>query len=200
MGGGVCFPRILMKLDLQKAYDSVEWDFMNDMLEELEFPDRIQKLIMQCVSTPSYTFAVNGESFGFVKGKRGLRQGDPLSPLLFTLCLEYLSRLIEIIQRHPQYRYHPLCKSIKLSHLCFADDLILFSKGDVMSVNLLCFAFEKFSRASGLKMNKHKSGFYCNGVSQERIEQVIRISGITRGNLPFNYLGNVSPERLSIKD
>ena len=121
-----------MKLDLQKAYDTIEWEFLNDMLIEIGFPDRILRLIMQCVTSPSFTFTVNGESFGYVKGKRGLRQGDPLSPLLFTLCLEYLSRLIETIQRHPQYRFHPLCKTIKLSHLCFADELILFSKGDVV--------------------------------------------------------------------
>ena len=86
-----------MKLDLIKAYDSVEWCFIDDMLEELGFPERIHKLIMQCVTSPTYTFTINGGSFGYVTGKRGLRQGDTLSPLLFTICLAYLSRLLEVI-------------------------------------------------------------------------------------------------------
>ena len=171
------------------------------MLMELGFPDRILKLIMQCISSPVFTFVMNGETFGFVKGKRGLRQGDPLSPLRFTICLEYLSRQLEVIQRHPSFCFHPLCKHVRLVHLCFADDLILFSKGDVRSVKLLCYAFEKFSKASGLKMNKQKSSFYSIGVSHEMTEHVERMTGIKRGMIPFNYLGiNVSPKRLSVKD
>ena len=197
----MCSPRIIMKLDLNKAYDSVEWSFIDEMLEELGFPHRIHKLIMQCISTPSYTFNLNGETFGFVTGKRGLRQGDPLSPLLFTICLEYLSRLLEITQRLPKFKHHPLCKNLHLNHLCFADDLILFSKGDVQSVQLLFSAFEKFSKDSGLTMNNLKSSFYCNGLTQDTVDRVSSLTGISRGLLPFKYLGaNISPKRLSVKD
>ena len=128
-------------------------------------------------------------------------QVGPLSPLLFTLCLEYLSRLLEFIQRHPHVRFHPLCKTVRLTHLCFADDLILFSKGEVKSVSLLWHAFEKFSKASGLRVNNQKSSYYSNGATQETIDQVTRITGINRGQIPFNYLGiNVSPKRLSVQD
>ena len=78
---------------------------------------------------------------------------------------------------------------------------MLFSKGDVRSVSLLCFAFEKFSKASGLKMNKQKSSFYSNGVTEETIDKVTRLTGINRVQLHFNYLGvNISPKRLSLKD
>ncbi|XP_074305663.1 uncharacterized protein LOC141640883 [Silene latifolia] len=83
-----------MKIDLKKAYDSIEWIFVEDMLIALKFPTQMVNWIMQCVTTPSYTLSLNGSQFGYVKGRRGLRQGDPLSPLLFTLCLEYFTRIL----------------------------------------------------------------------------------------------------------
>ncbi|XP_074288354.1 uncharacterized protein LOC141613514 [Silene latifolia] len=89
-----CSPRILMKIDLQKAYDSIEWNFLQEMLLHLQFPTSSINLIMQCVSSPSYSLSLNGEVSGFFKGRRGLRQGDPLSSLLFAICLDYLSRLL----------------------------------------------------------------------------------------------------------
>ncbi|XP_074277930.1 uncharacterized protein LOC141601536 [Silene latifolia] len=68
-----------MKIDLQKAYDSIEWRFLQDMLSGLKFPHTSIELIMQCVYTPSYSLALNGDVFGFFKDKRGLRKRDPLS-------------------------------------------------------------------------------------------------------------------------
>ncbi|XP_074288459.1 secreted RxLR effector protein 78-like [Silene latifolia] len=128
---------MLTKLDLQKAYDSIEWSFVEEMLRALKFPQHMITLLMNCITTPSFSIALNGEVFGFFPGKRGLRQGDSLSPLIFTLCLEYLSRTLMVTQRHPKFRFHLLCKRIELSNLCFADDLILFCKGERASIELL---------------------------------------------------------------
>ncbi|XP_074301196.1 uncharacterized protein LOC141632554 [Silene latifolia] len=77
-----CSPKLMMKLDLQKAYDSVEWSFVRDMLTCLGFPERFLWIVMECVMTPTYTISLNGANFGFFHGMRGLRQGDPPSPLL----------------------------------------------------------------------------------------------------------------------
>ncbi|XP_074305913.1 uncharacterized protein LOC141641138 [Silene latifolia] len=196
-----CSPRLLMKLDLQKAYDSIEWSFVEDMLNGLGFPERMVTILMQCVSTPSFSIALNGDVFGFFQGKRGLRQGDPLSPLLFTLCLEYLSRVLLVTQKHRSFRFHPLCKKVGLSHLCFADDLILFCKGEKGSVELLLHAFSLFSKASGLQMNREKSSFYCNGMALGLIQELEQATGMKRGSTPFKYLGvSVSPKRLSVLD
>ncbi|XP_074300998.1 uncharacterized protein LOC141632342 [Silene latifolia] len=148
-----CSPRVLLKLDLQKAYDSIEWSFVSEMLEATGIPKKFIELLMNCVTSPSYSLSLNGEIFGLFKGQRGLRQGDPLSPLLFTLCLEYLSRVLMIVQKHKNFRHHPLCKRINLTHLCFADDLIMFCKGERGSIELLLQAFKYFSKASGLVMN-----------------------------------------------
>ncbi|XP_074271645.1 uncharacterized protein LOC141595577 [Silene latifolia] len=194
-----CSPRMMMKLDMQKAYDSIEWSFVEEMLRALDFPELMVSLLMQCVTTPSYSIALNGEVFGFFKGQRGLRQGDQLSPLLFTLCLEYLSRILLTTQKMQNFRFHPLCKRIGLTHLCFADDLILFCKGDRASIELMINAFHFFSKASGLKLNKGKSNFYANGVDEGILKEVETVIGMCRGSVPFKYLGvTVSPKRISI--
>ncbi|XP_074283325.1 uncharacterized protein LOC141607874 [Silene latifolia] len=90
---GMVSPRCMFKLDLQKAYDSIEWQFVDQMLDALNFPEHFRKLIMLCITTPSYTLNLNGSHFGYFHGKRGLGQGDPISPLIFCICMEYLTRI-----------------------------------------------------------------------------------------------------------
>ncbi|XP_074265496.1 uncharacterized protein LOC141587931 [Silene latifolia] len=103
-GRKTCTPRTMLKIDLKKAYDSIEWAFLREMLVALEFPEKMVQWIMVCVSTPSFTISLNGSQFGYFKGKRGLRQGDPMSPLLFTLCLEYFSRILRVVTEKPEFR------------------------------------------------------------------------------------------------
>ncbi|XP_074299353.1 uncharacterized protein LOC141630431 [Silene latifolia] len=196
-----CSPRVLMKVDLQKAYDSVAWSFVLEMLQATGFPESFTKIIMQCITTPTYSLSLNGETFGFFKSRRGLRQGDPLSPLIFTLCLDYLSRVLGVVHKHHKFKFHPLCNRIQLSHLFFADDLILFCRGDKGSIGLMLAAFDHFSIASGLEMNNEKSNFYYNGIDESLVSKIEKQTGMKKGQLPFKYLGvNVSPKRLSVLD
>ncbi|XP_075086065.1 secreted RxLR effector protein 78-like [Nicotiana tabacum] len=119
-------PRCLMKIDLRKAYDMVSWEFLEEALRGYGFPDKFIHWIMVCVSTTMFTIKVNGEGHGYFAGKRGLRQGDPISPLLFVIIMEHLSRTLKTISRLPYFRFYPICKEIKLTHLIFADDLMIF--------------------------------------------------------------------------
>lgn len=75
-------PRCAFKIDIQKAYDTVGWSFLRNILHAFGFHQIMIKWIMNCVTSVSYSINVNGEVHGFFKGKKGLRQGDPLSPCL----------------------------------------------------------------------------------------------------------------------
>lgn len=87
-------PRCMLQMDLQKAYDSVEWSALEAILNELSIPHMFIKWIMITVTTVSYRYQVNGALSNIVQAKRGLRQGDPLSPLLFVIVMEYLYRVL----------------------------------------------------------------------------------------------------------
>ncbi|XP_048503151.2 uncharacterized mitochondrial protein AtMg01250-like [Beta vulgaris subsp. vulgaris] len=185
-------------MDLQKAYDTVDWQFLQEMLQHLEFPEDFTELIMECVTTPKFSIMVNGSMQGYFSSARGLRQGDPMSPLLFVLCMEYLSRVLNEVSNLPQFQFHPNCKALKLTHLCFADDLIFCCKGEFPSVYLLLQAFKLFSSTSGLKANMDKSSLYCCGMKGRDIQRVVDASGLQVSSLPFKYLGVLFAQKGSL--
>ncbi|XP_074271593.1 uncharacterized protein LOC141595528 [Silene latifolia] len=194
-------PRCLFKMDLQKAYDTIEWEFLDQMLSALNFPVQFKGWIMQYVTTATYSLNLKGNVFGFFKGRRGLRQGDPLFPLLFTVCMEYLSRVLAHTTDNADFGYHSLCKPMKLTHLMFADDLLLFCKGDVPSIITILRTFATFSKSSGLNMIKGKSNAYFNGIKDSLKREILQISGMVEGAMPFKYLGvPIKTTRLNAKD
>jgi hypothetical protein len=118
-----------IKLDLQKAYDKVNWSFLQTVLRNFGFKETFIAWIMECVTSVSFKLLINGGLTDSFNPSRGLRQGDPLSPYLFILCQETLSRLIE--KQLSERRINGVKASIggpAITHVMYADDIILFSK------------------------------------------------------------------------
>lgn len=182
-------PRCMVKVDIQKAYDSVEWHFLKHMLIELGFPIRYINWIMTCLTYVSYVVNVNGELTEPFEAKKGIRQGDPISPYLFVVCMEYLNRCLLELKYNRKFHFHPRCRKVGLIHVCFADDLLMFTRGDVESMKQLLGIFEKFAATSGLKANQMKSCIYFGGVPDAVKQDILEVSGMVEGRLPFKYLG-----------
>lgn len=116
-----------LKLDMNKAYDRVEWDFLEATLVRFGFDRKWVKLVMSCVSTVSFSIVLNGNAGGFFKPTRGLRQGDPLSPYLFLIVSEVLSLRISRAVHENHLQGIKLSRSCPvISHLFFADDSLFF--------------------------------------------------------------------------
>jgi len=153
---------------------------------------------MMCTTSVQFSININGQQGAFFKGKRGLKQGDPLSPLLFMLAMEYLSRLFKHASLTPGFVFHPYCKKMGLTHLLFTNDLILFCKAHSSSVRIMMEAFHPFTLCSGLKANLDKSSIVFGGACSQIQKECLDITGFTEGHLPFRYLGlPITASRLS---
>jgi len=168
-------PRCMLKVDIHKAFDSIHWDFLENLLHALRFPKAFTKWIMACVSNVEFILHLNGRVHGSFRGRQGLRQGDPLSPLLFVLTMDYFSRLMLKASSLPQYKHHPHCKALNITHLMFADDLILFGKADVPTLRILKETLTTLSSCTGLVANIQKSQIYLGGCSTQLHNQCIQL-------------------------
>lgn len=155
-------PRCTIKVDIRKAYDSVKWPFLRIVLLEFGLPTQLVILIMEYVTTVQYTLLINGGLTTVFPAKKGLRQGDPMSPLFFILVMEYLHRTLQQLRHNPQFNYHPRCNKLGIIHICFADDLLMSCRADEIFIKLMFEAFHHFSAVSGLQTNIEKKLFiYC---------------------------------------
>ncbi|GJY92691.1 putative RNA-directed DNA polymerase, eukaryota, reverse transcriptase zinc-binding domain protein, partial [Tanacetum coccineum] len=160
-------PRCAFKIENQKAYDTVDWKFLENIL-----------------------ININGNIHGFFKGKRALRQGDPLSPYLFTLVMEILTLILKRRVRLSKFfRYHRYCEEVELINVCFADDLFIFVRGDVESSRVIMDSLEKFKLTLGLIPSIPKStAYFCNVLDHTKMA-ILSIMPFSEGDLPAKYLG-----------
>ncbi|XP_058763491.1 uncharacterized protein LOC131636928 [Vicia villosa] len=191
-------PRCMIQVDIQKAYDTVDWDALQHIMIELGFPHLFVNWIMACVRNVSYRFSLNGSPTGILQAKRGLRQGDPISPLLFVLVMEYLHRVLQTLVHNPIFKFHPNCDKLRINILCFADDLLLFVKGDLMSIKLLMSKFREFSAPTGLLASPSKSKVYFGGGDIEEQNLIQQETGFVVGHMPFKYLGKETISRKAL--
>ena len=119
---------LVFKLDFEKAYNHVNWYFLDHVLEKKEFSPKWRTWMRGCLSSVSYAILVNGNAKGWVKASRGLRQGDPLSPFLFTIVADVLSRMLLRAEERSMLEGFKVGRNkTRVSHLQFANDTIFFS-------------------------------------------------------------------------
>ncbi|XP_010431231.1 PREDICTED: uncharacterized protein LOC104715533 [Camelina sativa] len=181
-------PRALLKVDLRKAFDCVKWEYVLKILEAAEFPAVFLKWVEQCITTTSFSININGELCGHFRGGQRLRQGDPLSPALFVIAMELLSNMLSNKFASGQIGYHPLGINPVVSHLAFADDLMIFFNGSADSLQEIASLLEKFKLLSGLSMNRDKSTLFVAGVP-ENLRAQMQQQGFSIGSFPVRYLG-----------
>ncbi|GJU53564.1 putative RNA-directed DNA polymerase, eukaryota, reverse transcriptase zinc-binding domain protein [Tanacetum coccineum] len=181
---------LLFKVDFEKAFDSVSWRFLDHVMERLGFSSTWRKWIMAGLKSSRASILVNGSPTSEFSLKRGLRQGDPLSPFLFIIVMEGLHIALKDGLTANLFQGVKIGSSeIRLSHLFYADDVIILSEWNQCDMDNIIRILNVFYLASGLKINISKSNLYGVGVSSDDIESMAAGTGCSASNLPFSYLG-----------
>ncbi|CAB4316864.1 unnamed protein product [Prunus armeniaca] len=183
--------KLILKLDMAKAYGRVEWQFLEQMLRTMGFPIRFIQLIMGCVTTVSYSLLIQGRPFGRIIPSRGLRQGDPISPYLFLIVAEAFSALLQQAERDSRLHGVSIAPSApSINHLFFADDSLLFCNAGTTEALELKRIFGVYELASGQKVNLGKSAL-CFSPSTPRVLQddIRQLLNVTLVPCHERYLG-----------
>ena len=182
---------MVLKLDMSKAFDRVEWTFLLQLMEKMGFNGRWVNLISECISTVTYSILVNGEPKGIIVPSRGLRQGDPLSPYLFLLCSKGLNALIQHAVNEDKIREYSLCQyGPKISHLFFADDSLLFCRAQISDIQAIQEILELYEKVSGQRINKEKTTlFFSKTISMAVKNDIKNFLGVLEIKEYEKYLG-----------
>ncbi|KAJ6809410.1 uncharacterized protein M6B38_160565 [Iris pallida] len=177
-----------VKLDLRKAYDTVNRDFLCHLMLAMGFDERWVARVRECICSPTFSVLIQGTPHGYFRSNRGLRQGDPLSPYLFTLVMEYFTCMMDTAVHSK--RIVPLFRLVSpvVSHLIYADDLLVLLQPSILGMRALSDIMEEFGRLSGLQLNRKKSRVYFSSRCTQQEERAFAL-GVDKGELPVKYLG-----------
>ena len=180
-----------VKIDLEKAYDKLEWSFIRGILRRYNLPDNLIKLIMSCISIVSMAFLFNGGSLDSFCLTKRIRQGDPISPYIFIFCMDFLGQLIQ--EKCEDKKWCPVKASRRgppFSHLFFVDDLVLFAKVNTDNYIAIKKVLDTFFRLLGQIVSVVKSRvFFSPNIDQENREVLSNILGIQQTTCLGRYLG-----------
>ena len=180
-----------LKLDMSKAYDRVEWAFLEKIMIKMGFKASWVSLIMECVTMVSYSILVNGKPKGMIHPTRGIRQGDPLSPFLILFCVEGLNAILEQAVGAGEIHGFSICRrGPKLTHLFFADDCWLFYRSTLEECEKIKELLASYEVASGQMINKDKTTLFfshnTDDSSRAAIQQALGVPAIQQYE---KYLG-----------
>jgi hypothetical protein len=182
---------ILLKLDLKKAFDCINWNFLHLILIQSGFGIITTNWIMGCISSATMAVLINGEATKTFHCERGLRQGCPLSPLLFIFILEGLSILLKNKQADGLLKGIKVAGLTHILHILFVDDVLILSNANLAEWTTIHSILISFCDVSGLEINVHKSVFLVSNVQDPLQTDLKELYGITSLELSkgFSYLG-----------
>ncbi|CAJ2674496.1 unnamed protein product [Trifolium pratense] len=182
---------LLFKVDFEKAYDSVDWGFLDAVMGKMGFPTLWRKWIKECVCTATASVLVNGSPTDEFPLERGLRQGDPLSSFLFLLAAEGLHVLMEVMVERNLFTGYNVgdITPVSVSHLQFADDTLLLGSKSWANVRALRAVLVLFESMSGLRVNFNKSLLVGVNIPDSWLVEAASVLCCKVGKIPFLYLG-----------
>ncbi|GJR12103.1 RNA-directed DNA polymerase, eukaryota [Tanacetum coccineum] len=180
---------MIFKIDFEKAYDSVRWDYLDDVLEKFGFGSKWRGWIHNCLHSSKGSILVNGSPTDEFHFRRGLKQGDPLSPFLFILVMESLHLSFQNVVDEGLFKGVSVGSSLQLSHLFYADDVIFIGQWSESNIITIVHALDCFHKASGLRMNLQKSKLLGIAVEDEKVSRAAMKMGCCTLKTPFSYLG-----------
>ena len=180
-----------LKLDMSKAYNRVEWAYMQQVLVKMGFHDCWVKLMMECITSTTYSVLINGEPHGHIIPIRGLRQGDPLSPYLFLMCTKGLHGIISSAASKDEIRGVSICRSgPRITHLFFADDSLIFCRDKESECQKLLYLLVIYEGAPKQKINRSKTNLFFSKSTPQDMQVVIKQTlGVSVIHQYESYLG-----------
>uniref|UniRef100_A0A803QGE0 Reverse transcriptase domain-containing protein n=1 Tax=Cannabis sativa TaxID=3483 RepID=A0A803QGE0_CANSA len=180
-----------LKLDMSKAYDRVEWRFLNEMLWKMGFAERWVDLTLSCVTSVRYHIVHGGRRLGPIVPSRGIRQGDPISPYLFIVCTEGFSALVRKYERNQLLHGCRVANGApRVSHMLFADDSYIYCQASGEEANRVLDMLRLFEIASGQVVNKAKSSvFFSSNTREDTRSQICAVLGMIEADANSTYLG-----------
>ncbi|GKD32133.1 RNA-directed DNA polymerase, eukaryota, partial [Tanacetum coccineum] len=190
---------MFFKVDFAKAYDSVRWDYLLDILHAFGFGPNWCRWIRGTFTSSMASILVNGSPTSEFPFCCGLKQGDPLAPYLFILIMESLHISFSRVVDDGLFKGFQLHGSVNISHLFYADDAMFIGEWSEQNLHNIVKVLNCFHLASGLKINIAKSQVLGVGVSQNVVVQAANRIGCAVLNTPFRYLGVTVGECMSRK-
>jgi hypothetical protein len=189
-------PFCAYKLDLSKAYDRVDWVFLEEVMHKMGFSHRWIQWIMVCVTTVRYSVKFNGGLLEAFSPTRGLRQGDPLSPFLFLFVADGLAGLLQSEIRTGGITPIKVCQRAPgISHLLFADDTLLFFKANGDQVNRVKHVIDTYASATGQLINHAKCSILFSSNCPMEVQGEVRAAlSVQEAQFEEKYLGLPTPE------
>jgi hypothetical protein len=170
---------LALKVDIAKAFDTLDWSFLIKVLKAYVFNSTICKWILSILASAKISISINGKLHGFFSCSRWVRQGDPLSTLLFCLAEEGISRSItKLVKEGKLSLFLGSRNNLVASHILYVDDIMLFCKATNSNI-----------QNSGQFGNPNKSFIYAGSINHHKLVNIAASIGFNIGSLPFTYLG-----------